>query len=351
MKRQSEAPRPFNDPPSTQWEAEYQGDIHALIIVAHDYPDVLARITERILSEIYSFTTAVWYERGARLQFQFPRGLLTIEHFGFEDGVSNPLFILQDIKKERASRGGQYWDPAAPLSLVLVSEPGAQGQLGSFFAFRKLEQNVRGFKAALKELAAQLGLSGAEAERAGAMAVGRFRDGAPIVSAPPAEQGNIGNDFTFLNSDPQGNVCPFQAHIRKTNPRGDTPLGVEGERAFRIARRGITYGERPDLKPGVSLPPPEHGVGLLFMSFQARLDQFAIQQEGSDSDDFARQGVGVDAVIGQSSQPVAQEWPQSSGQRFTIANFVMLKGGEYFFAPSMAFLYGLASADGGAAGS
>ena len=136
--------------------------------------------------------------------------------------------------------------------------------------------------------------------------------------------------------------CPFHAHIRKTNPRGDSPLGLDAERMFRIARRGITYGERPDLSPGADLVPPEHGVGLLFMSYQARLDQFAIQQEGSDSNDFVREGVGVDAVIGQNAAPVPQEWPNGSGQTFTMANFVTLLGSEYFFAPSIAFLHELA---------
>lgn len=90
--------------------------------------------------------------------------------------------------------------------------------------------------------------------------------------------------------------------------------------------------------------PPETGVGLLFMSAQARLDNFAIQQEGADSNDFARPGVGIDAVYGQNDAPAPQEWPAGSGKHFTIANHVRLLGGEYFFAPSMEFLRGLDNA-------
>jgi len=164
------------------------------------------------------------------------------------------------------------------------------------------------------------------------MAVGRFPDGRPII--PPSQP--EGNNFTFTDSDPNGQVCPFHAHIRKTNPRGDT--GAPVERGFRIGRRGITYGERPDLAPGATVPAPESGVGLLFMSFQTGIDQFAIQQEGSDSNDFIQPGVGVDAVYGHNDAPIPQHWPSGSDKTFTLANFVTFKGGEYFFAPSMAFL-------------
>jgi deferrochelatase/peroxidase EfeB len=59
------------------------------------------------------------------------------------------------------------------------------------------------------------------------------------------------NDFHY-DLDPVGRQCPLFAHIRKTNPRGDVPRYIrpgteEFERARRIVRRGITYGERPDL--------------------------------------------------------------------------------------------------------
>lgn len=43
---------------------------------------------------------------------------------------------------------------------------------------------------------------------------------------------------------------------------------------MRIARRGITYDERHNREDSS----PEEGVGLLFMCFQANLEQFVIQQ-------------------------------------------------------------------------
>ena len=74
------------------------------------------------------------------------------------------------------------------------------------------------------------------------------------------------------------------------------------------------------------------------MSHQFRVRNFTIQQAGSDDNDFPRRGVGVDAVIGQNTAPEPQHWPYGSTVRFTMANFVKMLGGEYFFMPSMAFL-------------
>jgi hypothetical protein len=55
----------------------------------------------------------------------------------------------------------------------------------------------------------------------------------------------------------------------------------------------------------------------------------------------------VDAVIGQSAGPVlSQTWPSGGTVTFPMADFVTMRGGEYFYAPSMAFLRGLETTDG-----
>jgi Dyp-type peroxidase family len=281
-------------------------------------------------------------EYGRVQRMAFPRGTLVIEHFGYQDGVSQPLMIQQDIDNEISRRGNTHWDPGAPLSMAMVQEP--EGGYGSFMVFRKLEQDVRAFSGALDRFAAQSGRSAAEL---GSMAVGRFKDGTPAVPTVTVDPAADPNDFHY-DQDPAGSRSPFHAHVRKTNPRGDVPRVIgapaEFERARRIVRRGITYGRRPDLAGGGVTEQPATGVGLLFMCFQGNLDQFAIQQEGSDSNDFVQAGVGVDAVIGQNSAPLAQTWPSDGTETFTMANFVRMVGGEYFFAPSMAFLRELADA-------
>jgi deferrochelatase/peroxidase EfeB len=198
---------------------------------------------------------------------------------------------------------------------------------------------VKAFWDALTELSSE---SNSSLEKAGAMAVGRFRDGTPLVPSLTPDPEADPNDFHYGLQDRDGAQCPFHAHIRKTNPRGDLP-DSDLERAKRIVRRGITYDDRSD--GDSSTATPSKGVGLLFMCFQANLDQFVIQQEGSDGNDFARIGTGFDAVIGQyhgtGPEPVEQTWPSTGDVKFKMVNFVRMRGGEYFFAPSMTFLKGL----------
>lgn len=339
MKKQASLARSFNDPPSSQWETAYQGEVHAMIIVADDSKDYLDKIVVEISTSLKDIFEVLCVEQGERLAFAFPKGTLTIEHFGFQDGVSQPLMIKQEV----AQRGNTNWDPGAPLSLALAPEAGGTGMYGSFMVFRKLEQNVRDFWQAVGNLSKQEGM---DLEMAGAMAVGRFRDGTPLIPTGTTALLADANDFHY-DQDPIGGKCPFHAHIRKTNPRGDVPRFIGAPAAFersrRIIRRGITYGDRPDLRSGNAAERPSSGVGLLFMCFQSNLDQFAIQQEGADSNDFIQGNTGVDAVIGQNSTPVAQTWPSTGTAKFTMANFVKLLGGEYFFAPSISFLKSLNS--------
>jgi len=107
---------------------------------------------------------------------------------------------------------------------------------------RKLEQNVKGFVGAVTALAGKLGLDAYSAETgvdgtelAGAFAIGRFRDGTPVVvqKIPGLHEDDQFN-FSF-SDDPEGGRCPYHAHIRKLNPRDD----ASHARQHRIARRGI----------------------------------------------------------------------------------------------------------------
>ena len=184
--------------------------------------------------------------------------------------------------------------------------------------------------------------------------MGRFQNGDPVVQFPrplgPKPQSPPFNDFDYAQ-DKLGARCPYHAHIRKTNPRGDTQRSfgpgddtlTEGERNRRIARRGITYGSRAhDLSDA-----PESGVGLLFMCYQANIaDQFAfIQKNWVNSDGFARPATGQDTVIGQGSHTVDQTWPTAWDGTVRKAlkdfgKFVTHRGGEFFIALSIPALTG-----------
>jgi Dyp-type peroxidase family len=331
------------DPRPRFWDENFRGRIDAMLLAADDDRTRLDTTVATLTGELAPLCERTFVERGDVQHFDFGdgRGNVDIEHFGHQDGISQPRMVKKDIEAEIAARGGDNWKPGAPLSLGFVEEPNRPDEFGSYFVFRKLGQNVKAFHTARDDLAQLLGVTDDEAA---ALAVGRHRDGRPVMPAATPQPGADANDFNF-SGDPQGAVCPFQAHLRKTNPRGDivTVLGgtEEFERSMRIVRRGIPFGERPDLQPDSTLPPPETGVGLLFMCYQSQLLQFVIQQEGADSDDFVTTGVGPDATLGNNATGVAQQWPvngQANAKSFRMANFVTMLGGEYFFAPSPSFL-------------
>jgi deferrochelatase/peroxidase EfeB len=212
--------------------------------------------------------------------------------------------------------------------------------------FRKLEQNVRAFKEYEQQFAQALGLTGKDVKRAGALVMGRFEDGTPVVlKCTPGGYTSAPNNFNY-DKDLDGARCPLQAHIRKVNPRKE---GVP-----RIVRRGITYGNRekePQDNPSLEELPSE-GVGLLFMCYQKSISQqFEVLQYlyANDRRFPEEQEPGIDPIIGQPGAngvgelkwPVHWNDPRDQHKRFDFHSFVTLKGGEYFFAPSIHFLKNL----------
>ena len=315
--------------------------------------------------------TIIVVERGLQQFREFRPGVKEgVEHFGYVDGRSQPLFLQQDIAKEPHVQ----WDPVFKPSQFIVIDPNGLSELaaGSFFVFRKLEQNVRGFNAAETKLGKDLYGQTAPQElldRAGAMVVGRFEDGTPLTQSCDAKTAAPPNDFTYA-ADADGAKCPFHAHIRKVNPRGDIErLTVSTDTApgrIRImARRGITYGaQRPhtpdnsDFADVASGSEPEKDVGLLFMAYMASIvDQFEFTQKSwANNPGFAgniastkpHPPTGIDPIIGQSTNPKDRQYtyaspcpPPLAPVVHSFAQFVILQGGEYFFAPSLSFLRGV----------
>jgi Dyp-type peroxidase family len=281
-----------------------------------------------------------------------------IEHFGYVDGRSQPLFFEEDIQAEELTA---VWDPAFGPGRAIVPDPAAPDpslHFGSYFVFRKLEQNVRLFKTQEGALATALGLAPTARALAGAMVVGRFEDGRP-VTLPPCGSAPVLNDFDYA-ADADGGRCPFFGHIRKMNPRGSGGFeSLEDERLHIMARRGQTYGERTDdLNDEDPDKKPTGGVGLLFMAFNASLvEQFEfVQKNWANNADFPRptspKAPGLDLIIGHGKRPPVScptRWdamPSVPGDFKSvdpIAEAVTMKGGEYFFMPSLAFLRSLSA--------
>lgn len=341
----------LNDPPSTAWEPLFQQTIHAMLLVGDETEALVNAAVQAVQAALPSAVKVLGVQPGRAYRNANGDG---VEHFGYVDGRSQPLLLVEDILKEQQTKDGiSVFDPSAPLKQALVACPGGEvgKSFGSFFVFRKLEQNVKGFKDREDKLADELGLQGDEAERAGALVVGRFEDGTPVtLQFEEGAHHPVLNNFTYAD-DQAGLKCPFQAHIRKTNPRGDSlKLGatLEEERSHRLVRRGIPYGDRPLDANGEFLEDdkPTGGVGLLFMDFQSSIEnQFEfVQSAWANNPNFVQNGTGIDPIIGQGAGP-KPKWPKKWGgkdkESFGFDGFVTLKGGEYFFAPCLSFLKNL----------
>lgn len=337
--------RPLADPAADQWEPGLAGEIHALLLVAASSESEQLALRAEYEARFAGTGGAVTVraaELGRALVNDDKNG---IEHFGYMDGRSQPLALQEDVDRELQIGGIDQWDPSIPLSQLLVRCPGGKLDVsyGSYFVFRKLEQDVQGFKRREIDLAEILPGAG---ERAGASVVGRFENGTPVTLSDrelaPIAAGDKGlpNNFNYLN-DPAGLKCPFAGHIRKSNPRSDT----RDSKSHLMARRGIPYGARTDNpNDGQLANKPTGGVGLLFMAYQSDLEnQFEFTQRfWVNNPTFAQQDTGIDPVIGQGPVADGQRYPKQYGltlsAAFDFSGFVKMRGGEYFFAPSISFL-------------
>jgi Dyp-type peroxidase family len=353
----------LSDPPVANWEAPFQQDLHGLLLAADETESktaALAREFEELIAD--AGATVVHVQHGKALLNAANVG---IENFGYVDGRSQPLLLQEDIDEESQKAGRLRWDPGFTLGAALVKDPGATdpNSFGSFFVFRKLEQDVQGFKRREQEIADVLGLTGGARELAGAMIVGRFEDGTPVTLSNKARGAAPPNDFDYTGD--AGKRCPFHGHIRKANPRGSGGAEPEpAERNHLMPRRGIPYEDvkrafHPDELPeaetladfNAKVAPllPTGGVGLLFMAYNSRIaQQFKFtQQTWVNNTNFpvAPAGAhGIDPVIGQGAvipnhQKLPNPWDTANNaNNVTFSGFVKMKGGEYFFSPSMTFL-------------
>jgi deferrochelatase/peroxidase EfeB len=114
-----------------------------------------------------------------------------------------------------------------------------------------------------------------------------------------------------------------------------------------MARRGQTYGVRTDDVEGEDTPlsdRPTGGVGLLFMAFNADLGkQFEHTQRRLAN--HADATTPADPVIGQGPRRRMRSPTEWGGTKTKttepIQQAVTMKGGEYFFMPSLPFLRSL----------
>jgi Dyp-type peroxidase family len=281
------------------------------------------------------------------------------EHFGYTDGFGNPDFEGADRNSQpgqgKLIAGGQwvplatgefllgYADEAGELPFAPV--PHLLARNGTFMVYRKLHQNVATFRRFLEENASRY--SGGK-EKLAAKFVGRWPDGTPLELSPDKPDRALVSDprrntsFTY-GSDLEGTRCPIGAHIRRANPRDAFGFNGQLVNRRRIMRRGLPYG--PYTPPGQPVTDAdEHGI--IFIALNANIfRQFEfVQQQWIQYGNDARQGTDRDLLAGNHDgrgKYMIQGTTDGSNPPYLCAGlpgFVELRGGDYFFMPSLTAL-------------
>ena len=319
-------------------------DVHVALAVIARAPARLAELLEqaRAAQEELPGVRLVWRQDCYALPTER-------EAFGFRDGISHPAVEGSGIPgsnpQEAPVKAGEFLTGHVDETgdLAPVPQPDVLGRNGTYLVFRKLHQDVAGFRRYLRAHSA----TQADEELLAAKLVGRWRSGAPLAMSPDHDDPELGadpsrnNDFLYRAADERGLRCPVGSHIRRMNPRDAV---VTGEvRLHRMIRRGTSYG--PPLPEG-ELADDGADRGLCFVFVGAHLDrqfEFVQTQWAGDGRAFGAPDE-VDPLIGPNDGAGVLTIPaRPIRRRLTdLPRFVTTRGGEYCFAPSLPALRWLA---------
>ncbi len=354
------------------WESLWQeGGVHVWLAINAMSLESLEGQFQAVLALLESTTGALLLATQDAAALREDGEVTTQEHFGYTDGFGNPDYLGVCRKAQpgqgKLSADGKTWVPLATGELLLGYADEA-GELpvapiphllaanGTFMVYRKLRQRVGTFRAFLNQWAARYGAGDSHAkEKLAAKFIGRWRDGTPIELSPDrmdqaiVQDPNRNTNFQY-GDDPGGTKCPLGAHIRRVNPRD--AFGFEGRLIHRrrISRRGLPYGppapaeDTAEGQDTEALDATDRGIA--FMALNASLSrQFEfVQQQWISYGNDARLGNEKDLLMAR----------HEHGERFGIQgdgsltnpplfctalpNFVELRGGDYFFVPSITAL-------------
>jgi len=357
-----------NDPDTWRWGGK-DSNLHLLLILHAKDKESL----DALLGEQYQ-----WIEQSGGVSvIKDIRGYQRAdgkEPFGFHDGISQPTIkgsgrpgaegnIVEagEFLLGHKNEHGEY--PYSPLlkkeqgNIALLADDAAGsgekdlGHNGTFLVYRQMEQYVDKFWKFMEEKTKNPdGTVNEEAKvKLASKCVGRWPSGASLVNFPDHDPGGsmANDDFGYAELDPHGDRCPIGSHLRRNNPRdafrwynAKQPQKVSNR--HRIVRRGRIYQM-----------PPEYGQekgeeGLHFICFNANLElQFEfIQHAWANNNQVRFVNNDVDVIIG----VPAEGNPNNAKGQFTIQGqptnefvenwepFVRIRGGQYFFFPSISVL-------------
>jgi Dyp-type peroxidase family len=296
------------------------------------------------------------------------------EHFGFRDGMGQPVIEGSGRKgpEEDIIATGEFImgykneygvfpdtpflsSPQGNMNLLDADAGGSGykdlGRNGSYLVFRQLKQDVCAFWNFMNQQTKSEdgSVNVEESTRLASKMIGRWPSGAPLVKFPDADPGFVDNDnsWSYNKLDIEGAKCPFGSHIRRVNPRDNfEDNGIKESltlsKRHRILRRGKLYGQ-PFVSGPLNCEQPGE-VGLLFICFNADISrQYEfIQYTWANYPKFKELYNDPDPIIGVCERP-----REGTQQNFTIQDkpvsktitnlqrFVQVKGGAYFFFPSV----------------
>lgn len=193
--------------------------------------------------------------------------------------------------------------------------------------------------------------------------VGRWPSGTSLVQSPDQDDPNVidKNDFVYHHLDAQGFRCPLGAHVRRSNPRDSldpapgTERSIAVNKTHRLLRRGRTYGEpiRPLFEPEAILNSSTSGErGIHFICINANISrQFEfIQHTWINNPKFDGLYEETDPLVGDLhpreltttdtfTEPAIPIRKRTKG----LQQFVVVRGGAYFFLPGIKAIRYLAS--------
>ena len=301
------------------YQPNYQKRFHVLLTLASNCESILTKKVIEIERQLSSkgIGSIIFKEFGKKIfnKNKQNEDILEepIEPFGYRDGLTKMNFF----------KDGELMEDKLKLVLITIEEG------DSLLVYRKLKQDVFGFKKGISDLAVQANIPEEFIE---GQVMGRFKNGKPILFVPNSKEAvtykNMANfnelvkDYSQVDNNEL--KCPLHAHIRKVNTRknNEPPL---------IIRRSIPYFYSNE------------NQGLLFMCYQKNIfQQFIEVQKWSNDDISYLGGTGFDVVAGQGKKRVGQKWIKEWGKSqtestFNFNQYVHLQGGEYFYVPSMRF--------------
>jgi Dyp-type peroxidase family len=329
------------------WEAPLgSSDVHvALVALAPDAAQ-LETVLERARASLRDLTGVIPIWRQDVYALPNER-----EPFGFKDGMGQPAIegsgIAGNNPHEAPIKAGEfvlgYVDETGDLPPM--PQPEMLGHNGTYVVFRKLHARVAAFRQYLRERAA----SPVDEELLAAKFVGRWPSGAPLALAPERDDPELGadrqrNNAFIYGDDPRGLKCPFGAHARRMNPRDSVVVGEV--RLHRMIRRGTSYG--PPLPTGV-LEDDGADRGIMFAFVGAHLArQFEfVQAQWLNDGKFIGAPDEKDPLTGQGNGDGRFTIPQQPVRRRMqgLPAFVVNRGGEYCFMPSLSALRWIAELD------